>query len=128
MLREKVRFVVAGGSTTLFSYALYAGLLFIDCPAGIAYAVAYVAGIAWSYVINSTWVFKTPMSIRGFLRFPLVYVIQAAASFALFHLLHKFMHVDTLLVPLLIAAVMIPLTYVVTRFLLVSRTHERHAD
>lgn len=128
MSREKIRFVVAGGSTTLFSYALYAALLFIDCPASGAYAIAYVAGIGWSYVINSMWVFKAPMSIGGFLKFPLVYVIQAAASFALFRLLHEVMGVDTLLVPLLIAAVMIPLTYVVTRFILVSRRPKPHAD
>ena len=128
MSREKIRFVVAGGSTTLFSYALYAALLFIDCPASGAYAIAYVAGIGWSYVINSMWVFKAPMSIGGFLKFPLVYVIQAAASFALFHVLHGVMRVDTLLVPLVIAAVMIPLTYVVTRFILVSRAPERRTD
>ena len=128
MSREKIRFLIAGGSTTLFSYALYAALLHIDWPAVIAYAVAYVAGIAWSYVINCKWVFETPMSIRGFLHFPLVYLIQAAASFALFELLHDVMRVNTLLVPLLIAAVMIPLTYIVTRFLLLSRAPRQRAD
>lgn len=118
MLLEKLRFVVAGGSTTAFSYALYAGLLYFGVAAGTAYAAAYVAGIGWSYAINSRWVFRTPMSLGGFLKFPLVYVLQAIASFALFHLLHGVLRIDSLLVPLLVMAITIPITYLATRFVL----------
>ena len=127
MLREKIRFIVAGGSTTAFSYALYAALLFADIAAGLAYGIAYVAGIGWAYVVNSRWVFKTPMTLAGLLKFPAVYVVQALASFALFHLLHGILRLDSLLVPLLVAAITIPLTYLISRHILTRQTPTRRA-
>lgn len=118
MPHEQIRFVVAGASTTAFSYALYAALLYAGIAAGIAYGIAYVAGIGWSYAINSRWVFKTPMTLGGLLKFPVVYVVQAIASFALFHLLHGVLRMHSLLVPLLVVAITLPLTYLTSRFIL----------
>lgn len=125
MLAEKIRFVIAGASTTLFSYALYAALLYLGMAAGPAYVIAYVAGIGWAFVVNSRWVFRTPMTLGRLLKFPAVYVVQAAASFALFHLFHGILGIHELAVPLLIAAILIPLTYLISRYILTERRAPR---
>ena len=118
---EKLRFLAAGGSTTVFSYVLYAGLLYLEMAPVRAYLAAYLAGIVWSYLVNSWWVFKTPLTLGRFIRFPVVYLVQAAGSFVLFHFLHSMLHLHALVVPILITIVMVPLTYVLSRLVLVGR-------
>lgn len=117
---EKLRFLAAGGSTTLFSYVLYAGLLYLDIAPARAYLAAYVAGIVWSYLVNSWWVFKTPLTLGRFAKFPFVYLAQAAGSFLLFHVLHSMMHVHPLAVPIVITIAMVPLSYMLSRWILVG--------
>lgn len=111
---EKLRFVAAGGSTTAASYALYLGLLALDVRAMPAYVASYLAGIAWSYAVNALWVFRARLRWRSFIRYPLVYVLQAAASFALFPQMLGW-GVARWAAPLVVTAIMLPLAYVLSR-------------
>lgn len=111
---DKLRFLIAGGSTTAASYALYLGLLALDLRAMPAYVVSYLAGIAWSYAINVLWVFRSRPHWRSFIRYPLVYVMQAAASILLFPLLLK-LGVARWAAPLVVTVVMLPATYLISR-------------
>ena len=120
LARDKVRFLLAGGSTTAFSYLVYWGLLQVMAPKP-AYAVAYVAGIGWSYVVTSTWVFRRVPTWRGLAAFPLVYLVQAAVSFGVFVLLIDVAGLHPLLAPLATVVVAMPLTYVLGRAV-VNRT------
>ncbi len=117
---EKVRFLVAGVSTTLFSYALYLGLLQLLAPTP-AYVLAYVAGIAWAYAVNSAWVFKGEWTWRGLAAYPLVYLAQAVVSIALFELLIRNFSLPAELVPMITIVAMLPVNYVLGRAL-VRRT------
>lgn len=111
---EKLRFLVAGGSTTAASYALYLGLLALDVQAMTAYVASYVAGIVWSYAVNVLWVFRSRPHWRSFIRYPLVYVLQAIASFVLFPLLLQ-LGVVRWAAPLLITIIMLPATFLLSR-------------
>ena len=111
---DKLRFLIAGGSTTAASYALYLGLLALDLRAMPAYVVSYLAGIAWSYAINVLWVFRSRPHWRSFVRYPLVYVMQAAASILLFPLLLE-LGVARWAAPLVVTVVMLPATYLISR-------------
>lgn len=111
---EKLRFLVAGGSTTAASYALYLGLLALDVPPMPAYVVSYVTGIVWSYAVNVLWVFRARVHWRSFVRYPLVYALQAASSFMLFPLLVK-LGFAAWAAPLGVTAIMLPATYLLSR-------------
>jgi len=111
---EKIRFLVAGLSTTVFSYAIYLGLLQILAPTP-AYVVAYVAGIAWAYAVNSVWVFQSQWSWKGLAAYPLVYAVQAVASIALFELLLRKLSIRVELLPLITIVAMLPLNYALGR-------------
>ena len=113
-LSEKARFLLAGASTTLFSYALYLGLLQVLAPTP-AYVVAYVAGIAWAYAVNSIWVFGGQWTWRGLAAYPLVYAAQAVASIALFEILLRKLPIPVELVPLITIFAMLPVNYVLGR-------------
>lgn len=107
---ERLRFLLAGAGTTLFSYAIYLGLLWWWRPMP-AYVVAYVAGIVFAYALNSRWVFRGRWTWSGLLLYPLVYVVQAAISFVLFALLIGRLGVPAALAPLLVVIIALPATY-----------------
>lgn len=114
---DKLRFLIAGGSTTAVSYALYLGLLALDVRALPAYVTSYVAGMIWSYAINVLWVFRSRPHWRSFIRYPLVYLMQAAASFVMFPWLLK-LGAAPWAAPLIITLAMIPATYLLSRTIL----------
>lgn len=112
---DKVRFILAGASTTAVSYLLYVLLLLLYMDAKPAYALSYALGIVWSYSVNTVWVFHRTWTWRGLLSFPLVYVVQAGLSFLLFALLIDRWSLPELVAPLVIIVLMLPLTYVLGR-------------
>lgn len=123
---EKFRFIVAGASTTMFSYLLYLLLLLWVRPMP-AYAAAYVAGIVWAYSINSVWVFRGRWTWTGLLSYPLVYVVQAIGSFSIFALLVGKLHLSPILAPLIAIAIMLPINYVLGKRIVYNTSRPANA-
>jgi len=99
---DKLRFLIAGSSTTAISYGLYLGLLMLEVRAMPAYVISYLAGIIWSYAINALWVFRSMQAAASFIMFPWLLELGAARWAA----------------PLIITLTMIPLTYLLSRAIL----------
>lgn len=114
LLNEKARFLLAGASTTAFSYLLYLLLLLWWLPM-YAYATSYVAGVAWSYSINSIWVFNGRWTWRGLAAYPIVYIVQGLLSLALFSLLVDLLKLPPTVAPLLVIVAMLPVTFMLGR-------------
>ena len=74
-LLQFARFLVAGAVNTVASYAIFLVLLQF-MPYLAAYTIAYVIGVGISYVLLTSFVFRTPRRVATALRFPLVYVAQ----------------------------------------------------
>lgn len=115
---EIARFLVAGGSTTVFSYAIYLALLYASVTHLIAYPVSFVVGIAWSYVVNSRFVFQRRPTFRGFTVFPIVYLGQLVLGTAIVHAAITVAAVPAWAAPLLAIVATLPLTYVASRWLI----------
>ena len=111
---DKIRFLLAGGSTTAFSYLLYA-LLLLGMTAKPAYALSYVLGIFWSYWVSSVFVFRRKLTWKGFASFPMVYLVQAVLSFLLFTVLLDKLSLPALVAPLVTIVLMLPVTYLLGR-------------
>lgn len=114
------RFVFAGAANTGVTYLLYLALL-VWIRYEIAYAMAYVIGIGISYVVNSIFVFRQPLAWRAAVAFPLVYVVQLVLGSALLKVLVDGMHVAEQYAPLLVVALMLPVTYFVSRRVVVGK-------
>ncbi len=71
LLSQKLfRFLVVGLSNTLISYVAFVLLLHLLRTAFVAQALAYAAGVAWSYFWNSRWTFEQSSNSRAqFARF-----------------------------------------------------------
>ena len=115
---EILRFLLAGGTNTAITYAIYL-LCGLFTGYQVAYAVAYLAGIGISYVLNSCYVFELPVSWKAFSQYPLVHLGQYLVGALLLEGLVLWMEVPIGLAPLLVVVLTLPMTFVLSKVLLV---------
>lgn len=114
---EALRFLVVGAINTLATFILYWVLLrFISYP--MAYTASFVAGIALSYALNALFVFRVRPGIRSALAFPLVYLAQYLIGLAVLWLWSSVLGMPPAYGVLLVAAVSVPITFVLSRYVL----------
>ncbi|MEP7097600.1 MAG: GtrA family protein [Dokdonella sp.] len=118
-----VRFLLGGASTTVISYVAYL-LLMIWLPYLAAYAIAFAVGIAWSYFANTLFVFRRRPTVARALAFPIVYLAQYLAGSMLLVVLIDDVQLPAKFAPLVVVVVTLPLTYVLSRWVITAR-HER---
>jgi len=103
-----------GGVNTVATYLIYLAALFIF-PYGIAYGISYVSGIVISYMLNSIFVFKQPMKLSIFLKYPAVYLIQFLLGIILLTFFIELSGMNEKVAPLVVILIMIPVTYVLSK-------------
>jgi len=114
---EFVRFVAVGAFNTIFGYLLY--WIFLSfLPYGAAYTAAYAMGIFVSYLLNCKVVFHCKPTWSGFLRFPLVYLVQYALSLGLLALCVERLGWDKRLAAVAVTGCSVPLTFILSRYVL----------
>lgn len=72
---EGLRFLLSGALNTAATFALYWALLLV-MGYRAAYSIAFVTGIALSYLLSSRYVFRVRTKFRSAVLFPLVYLVQ----------------------------------------------------
>ena len=118
-----LRFVLAGFANTAVTYTLYLGLLNV-LSYRWAFTLAFAAGILLSYLLNAAFVFRKPVALATFLRFPIVYVVQYLAGLLLLAFFVDAMGVPEWLAPALVLGITIPLTYWLARAVFASGSGE----
>ncbi len=117
---QALRFLLSGAANTAATYLLYLALQLV-LPYQVAYALAFVAGIGLAYALNVWFVFRTGHTRSRALAFPLVYLFQYVAGALLLALLVEKLGVSQELAPLVVVAITIPATFVLSRFILTRR-------
>lgn len=116
-------FILVGVINTAVTYGLYL-LLLVWLHYQVAYAIAYVTGIVLSYLLNATFVFSVSLSWRSFFSFPLVYLVQYAICLMAMYVLVEGFHLNLKLAPLIITAATIPITYILSKWVLIKRNKQ----
>ncbi|MCK6579978.1 MAG: GtrA family protein [Anaerolineae bacterium] len=114
-----LRYVIAGGVNSVFTYVIYLLLLPIT-PYTAAYGVSYFAGVPVGYVLNALFVFRQPLRWRSALRFPAVYIVQYLLGTLFTVLLVDGIGLDASYAAALGTLMTVPVAFVITRFLLKS--------
>jgi putative flippase GtrA len=115
-----LRFLLAGGLNTAVTYVIYLGLLQVTSYQ-ISYAIAFVSGIAISYVLGRVFVFKVHQGYRSALMLPLVYLIQSRTGAVVVWMWIDLLHQHPMLAPAISILVTLPLTYFLSRFAFVGK-------
>ena len=123
-LGPRSRFVIGGALNTTVTYVIY---LFLHAFIGYqwAFLAAYLLGIALSYLFNALIVFRAKPNLTSAMTFPLIYVVQYSASGGLLALLVERMRIDERIAPLLVAVAVMPLTYLLMRYMFKATTSTR---
>lgn len=114
---EFFRFLIVGGINTVITLGIYWGANLV-IGYQLAYGISYIVGIVVSYVLNSWMVFRQPLSLQKFLQFPLVYVVQYGISAVMLHGLVEWLGISQDLAPMVVVILTIPITFVMSRFIL----------
>ena len=116
-IRRWVLFMVGGSLNAAITFAIYLiASRFVNYQ--LAYGAGYVAGIAFSYFFNATFVFRTRLSFRGAAVYPVVYICQYLLSAGCLGLMVELLHVAKWIAPLLVTVLMIIPTYLLSKAIL----------
>ncbi len=115
--RRWTLFLVGGGLNTALTWGVYL-LLERVMAYQAAYLIAYVLGIAFSYVFNARFVFRAPLSWRAAMAYPSVYIVQYVAAALLLRVFVEYLGLPKAYAPLVGTVVMIPATYVMSKLVL----------
>lgn len=111
------RFFISGVINTGLTYCIYMILLRWNTYE-VAYFIAYVFGIIFAYYVNARYVFKKSLSWKSFFSYPIVYVVQYVLSAVGLFVIIEWFHVSKLLAPCIVIIVVIPVTYMMNKFIL----------
>lgn len=115
--REFIRFIIVGLINTISTYLIYLFLLnFISY--NVSYIISYISGVAIAFILNSSYVFKTKITLRKTIKYPLVYLFQYIINALVLNILIKNGVVNEILAPVLVVVFSIPVTYLLTKFIL----------
>ncbi|MGW0970240.1 GtrA family protein [Streptomyces sp. NPDC002516] len=119
-LRQILRFILVGAVNTATFYGFYR-LLLPWMPYFGAYTIAFLLSMLGSFFMNTYFTYRTRPTWKKLLLFPLTnitnFVVQSAGLFALVH----WMGLDKRYAPLVAAVVAIPVTYLLSRRILVPK-------
>ncbi|MEV5355816.1 GtrA family protein [Streptomyces sp. NPDC052693] len=120
------RFALVGAVNTTVYYALYL-LLLTFLPYTAAHVSAFTLATVSSFFLNARFTYRTAVSWRKFLRFPLSVLVNLCVSTGGLYLLVREAHVDSRIASLAAAAVAVPVTFLVARRIMLTdhRVSER---
>jgi putative flippase GtrA len=115
--KEVLLWAIGGGINTVFTYGLYL-LLDLVFSYRIAFTVSYVIGIIIAYFYNALVVFKSGLSLKKFLQFPLVYLVQYLLSIGMLEVLVQGLNINPTIAPMFVLVIVTPVTYLLSRWIL----------
>lgn len=114
---EFKRFVFWGAVNTGLTYFCYIFFaLFVNYK--IAYTVSYILGILISYYCNVRFSFQESFSVRQFIPYPLVYVMQYGVGLLLVYSLVDLTGINKFIAPIIVLVLTVPLTFFMSRMLI----------
>lgn len=117
-LRQLVRFVVVGAVNTAVYYGVYR-LVFLALPYLAAHAVAWIVAMAGSFLLNCHFTYRVRPTWAKAALYPLTNLPNAVLTTVGVLVLVELAGIDERVAPLVAAVVAIPITFLVTRWILV---------
>jgi putative flippase GtrA len=120
MLRHAGRFVVVGLLNTGVYYACYLPLRTVMYYL-LAHVLATAVALVGSFLLNCYWTFRSRPTWRKFALFPLTNAANYVSTTVGVVVLVEWLSVDERIAPLIAAVGAIPVTFFLSRYLLVDR-------
>ncbi|MFI9244371.1 GtrA family protein [Streptomyces sp. NPDC053086] len=119
-MRQILAFAAVGVVNTATYYFLY--LLFLTAfPYLVAHVLAFALSMIGSFFLNARFTYRTRPTWRKFLLFPLTNLSNFVITTAGVYLIVDVLHAGSRFAPLLASAAAIPVTFVVSRWVMLPR-------
>ncbi|MFD5782314.1 GtrA family protein [Streptomyces sp. NPDC126933] len=115
-----IRFGLTGVVNTAVYYGLYL-LFLLPLPYQAAHVLAFALSVVGSFFMHSWFTYRTRPTWRKFFAFPLTTAANFLITTGGIHLLVNVLHTDRRTAPLLAAACAIPITFALTRAIMLPR-------
>lgn len=125
--KEVLLWVIGGGINTAITYGLYL-LLKIYISYRVAFSASYIVGIIFAYYYNSLVVFKSPLSFKKFIQFPVVYLVQYLLNLGLLEVFVQVLRVNTTVAPIFVLIIVTPVTYLLSKVILKEKRDPRRDE
>ncbi|ANH90675.1 MULTISPECIES: GtrA family protein [unclassified Streptomyces] len=120
MARQIVTFAVVGVLNTATYYILY--LLFLTrLPYLLAHVLAFFLSMIGSFFLNARFTYRTRPTWRKFLLFPLTNAANFVITTVGVYVIVDVLHAGSRFAPLLASAAAIPVTFVVSRWIMLPK-------
>ncbi len=114
---EVIRFIVAGACNTVFTYVIY--LVALKLFGYItAFTISFLSGIVFAFIIYSLFVFRTKISWKKFIQYPLIYLIQYLLGIGLLIIFVELCGLAKDIAPLVNVLILTPFTFFINRWFL----------
>ena len=123
-MRQVRRFVFVGGANTGLTYLLYL-LLNLFLIYEIAFTISFAAGVLFSAFFNARYSFSTGLGLRALLRFSALCLINYYLGLQILIFCVEELHIRQALAPLIVVAIMLPLTFFGSRATLTGQFSKR---
>ena len=123
-LKQIRRFVVVGGSNTVFTYLFYQ-LLNLFMGYRLAFTLSFAAGVLFSAFFNARYSFTVGLSPRALLRYAVFYLISYGLGLQILIFCVEVLHIHEALAPLIVVGVMLPFTFLGSRTALTGQLTRR---
>jgi len=117
---EGTRFLIAGIINTAITYLIYILLLKIWSYL-LAFSISFVLGILSAFLLQSAFVFHSPLEWRKFFQFSSIYVFQYFIGLGLLSILVEYFELNTKIAPIINIIVLTPMTFVLNRWLILKK-------
>ncbi|MFG3497844.1 GtrA family protein [Streptomyces sp. NPDC047928] len=122
------RFALVGVVNTATYYGLYLLLLAVGLPYVAAHVIAFLLAMVGSFFLNSRFTYRTRPTWRKFLLFPLTNAANFVITTSGVYLLVDVAGFSSRYAPLIAAAAAIPITFVVSRTIMLRPETPRDRD
>ncbi|MFF5551744.1 GtrA family protein [Streptomyces olivaceoviridis] len=120
-MRQILTFTAVGVVNTATYYCLY--LLFLTAlPYLAAHILAFLLSMVGSFLLNARFTYRTRPTWRKFLLFPLTNATSFLITTAGVYVIVDLLHAGSRFAPLLASAAAIPVTFVVSRWVMLPRS------
>lgn len=118
--REALRYLLAGGVNTTFSYAIYL-LLLNWLHYRLAYVASFVLGVFLSFALLRHFVFVRPGRHFALLRVGVNHAVQLGLNLMVVELWVRWLQAPEALAPLVAVLLVVPLVFVLQRWVFAPR-------
>jgi len=118
-IQEGQRFIIIGIANFIFTYIIYL-LVNIVTSYTVAFTASFGSGILFSAYLNSRFSFSTTLTAKRLTTFIVVCIINYIIGLQILKFAIENLNVDEVLAPILVIAVMVPISFIGTRLALVG--------